>query len=172
MFHSQNTSNSQLSFELDPAKCPDAKQRELNLANFQAALDDLIASICSQSDAFPPELKHLFYLVRQRVHAKTPNEKLVRVYCVSAFVFLRLLCPAMLNTKSFGLKLLSRKVTSTSDTEPSSSLFFSYGELAEQFSLFTPKTSQQQLSHATSCFSILAASNPLNPPVSVHAEVF
>ena len=110
------------SFELDPTKCKDANQREINLANFQSALTELISSICNQNSVglFPNELKYLFYLVRQHVHLKwkqqqcnsndsinnnnTTDDKLVRIYCVSAFVFLRLLCPALLNPKNFGLK--------------------------------------------------------------------
>jgi len=85
------------SFELDPAKCGDAKKREQNLTNLQAALADLIGSICAQAHAFPVELKYLFSLVKQRVQAKwqqqhsdlecghlderpevPPNDKLIR----------------------------------------------------------------------------------------------
>ena len=35
--------------------------------------------------------------------AKWPNEKLVRTRVVSGFVFLRLICPAILNPRQFGL---------------------------------------------------------------------
>lgn len=62
-------------FELDPAKCADTKKREQNLANLQAALADLISSICAQSHSFPVELKYLFTLVKQRVHAKWQKQQ-------------------------------------------------------------------------------------------------
>lgn len=186
---SNNTNNTTMltpqinmkSFELDPAKCKDAQQRELNLANFQSALKELINSICNPNavSLFPNELKHLFYLVRQHVHLKwkqqqcnnngndssilsiVADDKLVRIYCVSAFVFLRLLCPALLNPKNFGLKFYdnlngcgngngSMSSSSTSSISTSSSSLnvdnnkhaannvLNYVELANQFSVFSP----------------------------------
>ena len=44
-------------------------------ANLQAALADLISSICAQSHSFPVELKYLFSLVKQRVHAKWQKQQ-------------------------------------------------------------------------------------------------
>ena len=130
------------SFELDPAKCSDANQREQNLFNFQVALKELINSICNQNsiDLFPNELKHIFYLIKQNVHLKwieeentTSDDKLIRVYCVSAFVFLRLLCPALLNPKNFGLKFFSnRHLYKAKNTD------FNYCDIAHQFSVFSP----------------------------------
>ena len=172
------------SFELDPTKCADQHQRELNLVHFQLALKDLISSICSQSTVslFPNELKYLFCLVRQNVHLKwlkqqqqqqqqqgeppktaeiyseknanpkslSTDEKLVKIYCVSAFVFLRLLCPALLNPKNFGLKF-SNSIRNTPQSaqfmpSPSDSLLsnrinnnsFNFYDLGMQFSVFSP----------------------------------
>ena len=62
------------------------------------------------------------------------ENKLVRIYCVSAFVFLRLLCPALLNPKSFGLKFYN----STSNPQSPSKNILNYTELADKFSVFTP----------------------------------
>ena len=115
----------------------------------------MINSVCSTKcvQLFPDELKYLFHLVRQHVNSKlqhksskiTPtDEKLVRIYCVSAFVFLRLLCPAMLNPKSFGLKFYENSTanrinnnieTETSDTCNNS---LNYIDLAVKFSVFSP----------------------------------
>lgn len=142
----QTNTNNQTpkSFELDPSKCPDAGQRDQNLYNFQVALKDLINSICNHQSVnlFPNELKHLFYLIRQHVHLKWlkqqnpgTDDKLVKIYCVSAFVFLRLLCPAMLNPKNFGLKFFSNSNTLH---RPSRSAQFNYYDLAQQFSVFSP----------------------------------
>ncbi|RNA06735.1 ras GTPase-activating 1 [Brachionus plicatilis] len=131
------------SFELDPAKCADASQREQNLFNFQVALKDLINSICNQNsvDLFPNELKHIFYLIKQNVHLKwieqgntASDDKLIRVYCVSAFVFLRLLCPALLNPKNFGLKFF----TGRSLLYPAKNSDFNYYDIANQFAVFSP----------------------------------
>jgi len=143
------------SFELDPAKCPDPVQREQNLLNFQEALKELINSICGQVNLFPNELKYLFHLVRRHVFSRlhtqrkagfsTADDKLVRIYCVSAFVFLRLLCPAMLNPKSFGLKFYENHATPNLESHllserraGSCSNQLDYNELAVQFSVFSP----------------------------------
>lgn len=162
------------SFELDPSKCSDASQRQQNLVAFKAGIRDLVTSICSpQAMAkFPVELKHLFWLVRRKVHQKGLSikglqaddddgenkqqlkraisnvsefggeDKLVRVYCVSAFVFLRLLCPAMISPKAFGLrfnmtgngktpKIANDWIDSTADG-------FDYLSLGTQFNVFSP----------------------------------
>lgn len=84
------------------------------------------------------------------------DEKLVRIYCVSAFVFLRLLCPAMLNPKSFGLKFYQNTQNSVSSADSSSNIegkisnaesasslatannLLDYADLAVQFSVFSP----------------------------------
>lgn len=173
---SSSSSNQPKSFELDPSKCPDQHQRELNLVHFQLALKDLINSICNQStvNLFPNELKYLFCLVRQNVHLKwlkqqqgepkteiyneknanpkslSTDEKLVKIYCVSAFVFLRLLCPALLNPKNFGLKF-SNSIRNTPQSaqfipSPNNSLLsnrinnnsFNFYDLGMQFSVFSP----------------------------------
>ncbi|CAF0932789.1 unnamed protein product, partial [Brachionus calyciflorus] len=137
-----NQQNSK-SFELDPAKCTDPQQREQNLFNFQVALKDLINSICNQNSVnlFPNELKHLFYLIRQKVHEKWlrqgnsgTDDKSIRIYCVSAFVFLRLLCPALLNPKNFGLKFFQENNLSFKVKRHE----FNYYDLAQQFSVFSP----------------------------------
>lgn len=145
------------------------------MLNFKSALDDLIGSICHQSavDLFPNELKYLFTCVREHVKLQlvkkaaaasglsaaangVTDEKLVRIYCVSAFVFLRLLCPAMLNPKSFGLKFYQNTQNSVSSADSSSNIegkisnaesasslatannLLDYADLAVQFSVFSP----------------------------------
>lgn len=143
-----STTTTPKSFELDPTKCPDADQRDQNLLNFKSALTELINAICGQHSVqvFPNELKYLFHLVRQHVHAKlqqqdvqaTTDEKLVRIYCVSAFVFLRLLCPAILNPKTFGLKFHETFSNDSSAVPVNKKNVLDYADLAVQFSVFSP----------------------------------
>ena len=158
--NNQSNATTIKSFELDPSKCPDQQQREQNLNNFQQALTDLISSICGQQavNLFPNELKYLFYVVRQQVQQKwikqkefekaielntnNSDDKLVKIYCVSAFVFLRLLCPALLNPKNFGLKFFNKNNQPAQPLPPivklTKELTFDYLELGSQFSVFTP----------------------------------
>jgi len=143
------------SFELDPTKCKDAQQREINLNNFQTALKEIIQSICNQNSVnlFPNELKHIFFLIRQHVHLKwkkqqfgnqnqiesIADDKLVRIYCVSAFVFLRLLCPALLNPKNFNLKFYDYSNKQQPQVSISTkSNVLNYIDLANQFGVFSP----------------------------------
>lgn len=155
----QSSSSPDMSFELDPSKCPDKEQRDRNLENFKEALTVLINAICSPTaiSLFPNELKYLFFFIRQQVHLKwqkqkpTSDEKSAKIYCVSAFVFLRLICPALLNPKSFNLQFFNpassggAKSTSTSleQSRPhrlhhNPNETFTLAHLAAKFSLFSP----------------------------------
>ena len=71
------------------------------------------------------------------------------MYCVSAFVFLRLICPAMINAKHFGLKLSAESLsfkakkgntslTPNQSHTTSSNPTLDHFDLALQFSVFSP----------------------------------
>ena len=48
-------------------------------------------------------LRYICYCLQRTVTNKWPNERLVKTRAVSGFVFLRLLCPAILNPRQFNL---------------------------------------------------------------------
>jgi hypothetical protein len=151
-----STTKSSSSFELDPTKCVESEQRQENLALFKDALKELINSICSENSVnlFPSELKHLFFYIKQQVfyyhnlnnNNNISSNKLVNVYCVSAFVFLRLLCPAMLNPKNFNLNFNSSLSSSIlllggggGINSMNNFALRNYEELAKQFGVFSPE---------------------------------
>jgi hypothetical protein len=73
-------------------------QLEQNLLNFKQAFNQLLESICLNSvDYFPGELKSLFSYIRKSVCLKWTYDKYVRIYSISAFIFLRLICPTLIN---------------------------------------------------------------------------
>jgi len=55
------------------------------------------------SEACPRTLRYVCYCLQRNVMQKWPNERFVKTRAVSGFIFLRLLCPAILNPRSFNL---------------------------------------------------------------------
>ena len=109
----KQTKRQQKSFELDTSKFesqlnPQA-QLELNLQHFKKSLTILVESICQQTlTCFPIELIYLFQHIRRKVSEKwstATNLKYARVYCISSFIFLRLICPFLMNLNSATLVL-------------------------------------------------------------------
>ena len=47
--------------------------------------------------------RYVCYCLQRNVMQKWPNERFVKTRAVSGFIFLRLLCPAILNPRSFNL---------------------------------------------------------------------
>ena len=60
-------------------------------------------SIFTSSEMCPRNLRYICYCLQRAVTSKWPHERLVRTRVVSGFIFLRLLCPAILNPRSFNL---------------------------------------------------------------------
>lgn len=55
------------------------------------------------ADACPKSVRFICGCLQKSVAGKWPDERLVRARVVSGFIFLRLLCPALLNPRQFGL---------------------------------------------------------------------
>jgi hypothetical protein len=136
----KQTKRQQKSFELDTSKFesqmnPQA-QLELNLQHFKKSLTVLVESICQQTlTYFPIELVYLFQFIRQKVTEKwstAANLKYARVYCISSFIFLRLICPFLMNLNSAALILNSDENGDTS-TNTATSPNTSNGFLNERY---------------------------------------
>lgn len=66
-------------------------------------MDEVTLSIFTSPDDCPRTLRYICGCLQRAVVAKWPHERLVRTRVVSGFIFLRLLCPAILNPRSFNL---------------------------------------------------------------------
>jgi len=74
-----------------------------NVSNLVEYVKITLNSIIESSVYFPVELRELFSNIQDYAVEEFPNDKNVRYSSVSAFIFLRLFSPAILNPQLFGL---------------------------------------------------------------------
>jgi len=91
------------SCELNPSKIESSTDACANAEFLLQVLDDITESIFMSSEACPRTLRYICASLQRDVVTKWPNERLVKTRVVSGFIFLRLLCPAILNPRQFGL---------------------------------------------------------------------
>ncbi|XP_017781849.1 PREDICTED: ras GTPase-activating protein 1 isoform X2 [Nicrophorus vespilloides] len=94
---------SKQSAELNPTKMDSPEVACTNAEFLLEILDQITYSIFVSLDACPKSLRYICGRLQKAVMAKWPNERFVRTRVVSGFIFLRLLCPALLNPRQFGL---------------------------------------------------------------------
>lgn len=94
---------SKQSCELNPTKMDSPEDACSNAEFLLQVLDEVTLSIFTSPDACPKTLRYICGCLQRAVVAKWPHERLVRTRVVSGFIFLRLLCPAILNPRSFNL---------------------------------------------------------------------
>lgn len=77
----------------------------VNLCNDQNGRScfQITLSIFMSPEACPKSVRYICGCLQKAVVAKWSGERLVRTRVVSGFIFLRLLCPALLNPRQFGL---------------------------------------------------------------------
>ena len=94
---------SKQSAELNPTKM-DANDDACSNAEFLLVILDMVTqSIFTSPEACPRSVRFICNCLQKAVVAKWPTERLVRTRVVSGFIFLRLLCPSLLNPRQFGL---------------------------------------------------------------------
>lgn len=91
------------SAELNPSKMDSLDDACSNAEFLLQILDQITSSIFTSPDACPKPLRYICGCLQRAVVAKWPTERFVRTRVVSGFIFLRLLCPALLNPRQFGL---------------------------------------------------------------------
>lgn len=94
---------SRQSCELNPSKLESPSEACANAEHLLYVLDDIVESVFASVDYCPRTLRYICNCLQKSVSAKWPNDILVRTRVVSGFIFLRLLCPAILNPRQFNL---------------------------------------------------------------------
>mmetsp|Transcript_9902 Transcript_9902/g.29926 ORF Transcript_9902/g.29926 Transcript_9902/m.29926 type:complete len:871 (+) Transcript_9902:80-2692(+) len=92
-----------LECEVDPTRVSDPKEAELGLEQLGNITQTFWDAICGSFGKLPPQLRDTFAFLHERATAKFPAEA-EKHTGVKAFLFLRLLCPAMLGPHLFGLQ--------------------------------------------------------------------
>ncbi|XP_075979403.1 RAS p21 protein activator vap [Anticarsia gemmatalis] len=91
------------SAELNPTKM-DSPDDACNNAEFLLMiLDQITLSIFTSPEACPKPVRYLCGCLQRAAVAKWPNERFVRTRVVSGFIFLRLICPALVEPRAWGL---------------------------------------------------------------------
>ncbi|KAJ6257336.1 hypothetical protein Dda_8225 [Drechslerella dactyloides] len=102
--HVQRVAEEDLLFEVDPMKCKSSDDLRQNWKMLNALVRGVWQSINNSAAKCPLEIKKVLNHVRTCVELKFGNMVEGPSYSsVSGFLFLRFLCPAIMNPKSFGI---------------------------------------------------------------------
>uniref|UniRef100_A0A8C1DUK9 Ras GTPase-activating protein 1 n=1 Tax=Cyprinus carpio carpio TaxID=630221 RepID=A0A8C1DUK9_CYPCA len=94
---------SKQSCELNPSKLEKNEDVNLNLAHLLNILSELVEKIFMAAEILPPTLRYIYGCLQKSVQQKWPTNTTMRTRVVSGFVFLRLICPAILNPRMFNI---------------------------------------------------------------------
>uniref|UniRef100_A0A452TFB5 Ras GTPase-activating protein 1 n=1 Tax=Ursus maritimus TaxID=29073 RepID=A0A452TFB5_URSMA len=94
---------SKQSCELSPSKLEKNEDVNTNLAHLLNILSELVEKIFMASEILPPTLRYIYGCLQKSVQHKWPTNTTMRTRVVSGFVFLRLICPAILNPRMFNI---------------------------------------------------------------------
>lgn len=88
--------------EVDPNRCPDTSQRDLNSSKLMDLVGFFFEDIFSSLKMVPSIFKVLFQNLVRIVEAKFPA---VKLEIVGGFFFLRFLCPAIISPERFKINI-------------------------------------------------------------------
>ncbi|XP_061584998.1 ras GTPase-activating protein 1-like isoform X2 [Cololabis saira] len=94
---------SKQSCELNPSKLEKNEDVNMNLTHLLNILSELVEKIFLAAEILPPTLRYIYGCLQKSVLLKWPTNTTMRTRVVSGFVFLRLICPAILNPRMFNI---------------------------------------------------------------------
>uniref|UniRef100_A0A4W4H8V5 Ras GTPase-activating protein 1 n=1 Tax=Electrophorus electricus TaxID=8005 RepID=A0A4W4H8V5_ELEEL len=89
--------------KLNPSKLEKNEDVNLNLTHLLTILSELVEKIFMAAEILPPTLRFIYGCLQKSVQQKWPTNTTMRTRVVSGFVFLRLICPAILNPRMFNI---------------------------------------------------------------------
>ncbi|XP_041369267.1 ras GTPase-activating protein 1-like [Gigantopelta aegis] len=96
---------SKQSCEVNPALLDNAADARPNQEYFLSLLNGVTETIFKSIDYCPVVLRYVCSCLQKKVVSKWPDDETVKTRVVSGFIFLRLICPAILSPKLFNLVL-------------------------------------------------------------------
>jgi Ras GTPase-activating protein 1 len=99
--------------ELNPGYLPRGTDTAKNQENLESHISLVLNEIYNSVNICPLPLRYLFHCLQEQVALKWPSDQGVRTRAVSAFLFLRFICPALLKPHLFNL--VSDPPSQTSD---------------------------------------------------------
>ncbi|XP_023933304.1 ras GTPase-activating protein 1 [Lingula anatina] len=94
---------SRQSCELNPTLLDNPTDATANKEHLLSVLKDVVRNIFMSTDKCPLVLRYICGCLQKKVISKWPEDETVKTRVVSGFIFLRLLCPALLNPKCFNI---------------------------------------------------------------------
>eukprot|EP00058_Branchiostoma_floridae_P006819 XP_002592307.1 hypothetical protein BRAFLDRAFT_206850 [Branchiostoma floridae] len=95
--------DSKQSCELNPTKLEKGADVNSNLETLLSFLTEAVEAIFKATESCPSTLRYIFGCLQREVLKKWPDDTTMRTRVVSGFIFLRLICPAILNPRQFNL---------------------------------------------------------------------
>ncbi|KAG8456401.1 hypothetical protein GDO86_002255 [Hymenochirus boettgeri] len=95
--------DSKQSCELNPSKLEKNEDVNANLQHLLNILSEVVERIFMAAEILPPTLRYIYGCLQKSVQQKWPSNTTMRTRVVSGFVFLRLICPAILNPRMFNI---------------------------------------------------------------------
>ncbi|XP_078672261.1 ras GTPase-activating protein 1-like isoform X3 [Branchiostoma floridae x Branchiostoma belcheri] len=88
---------------LNPTKLEKGADVNSNLETLLSFLTEAVEAIFKATESCPSTLRYIFGCLQREVLKKWPDDTTMRTRVVSGFIFLRLICPAILNPRQFNL---------------------------------------------------------------------
>ncbi|XP_067253631.1 ras GTPase-activating protein 1 [Chanodichthys erythropterus] len=94
---------SRQSCELNPSKLEKNEDVNVNLTHLLSIVSELVEKIFMAAEILPPTLRFIYGCLQKSVQQKWPRNTTMKTRVVSGFVFLRLICPAIVNPRIFNI---------------------------------------------------------------------